>query len=102
MDLFRRPDCLFVVAVIVSDRDEVLMVEHANEQSVALVPDTLRGAMAAVAKRQSMASATPAVIGSNATVPRSTSQPGNARRASSLHTMIVMFFFCMIVKVMMI
>lgn len=42
-------------------------------------PDTLRGAMAAVKKRQSMASSTAPAAGGISAVPRSTSQPGNHR-----------------------
>lgn len=43
--------------------------------------DTLRGAMAAVRKRQSMtgSAASTAATGGMSTVPRSTSQPGNRR-----------------------
>lgn len=40
-------------------------------------PDTLRGAMAAVRKRQSMTSSTTTAAGGTSAVPRSTSQPGN-------------------------
>lgn len=42
-------------------------------------PDTLRGAMAAVKKRQSMTSSTAPAAGGTSSVPRSTSQPGNCR-----------------------
>ncbi|KAM3876022.1 guanine nucleotide exchange factor DBS [Diretmus argenteus] len=42
--------------------------------------DTLRGAMAAVRKRQSITSATAATIGGTSAVPRSTSQPGWSQR----------------------
>lgn len=44
--------------------------------------DTLRGAMAAVRKRQSMtgSAASTAAAGGTSTVPRSTSQPGNCSR----------------------
>ncbi|XP_038158982.1 guanine nucleotide exchange factor DBS isoform X2 [Cyprinodon tularosa] len=41
--------------------------------------DTLRGAIAAGGKRQSMTSSISSVAGSKAAVPRSTSQPGNCR-----------------------
>lgn len=41
--------------------------------------DTLRGAMAAVGKRQSMINSTSAGAGGTSAVPRSTSQPGNCR-----------------------
>lgn len=40
-------------------------------------PDTLRGAMAAVGKRQSMIGSTATAPGGTAAVPRSISQPGN-------------------------
>lgn len=43
----------------------------------ASAPDTLRGAMATVRKRQSMTSSTSTAAGGTAAVPRSTSQPGN-------------------------
>ncbi|XP_028299237.1 guanine nucleotide exchange factor DBS isoform X3 [Gouania willdenowi] len=42
--------------------------------------DTLRGAIAAVAKRQSMIDNTPSHVGGTSTVPRSTSQPGWTHR----------------------
>nr|XP_033478291.1 guanine nucleotide exchange factor DBS isoform X3 [Epinephelus lanceolatus] len=49
--------------------------------------DTLRGAMAAVRKRQSMTSSTATAAGNNPAVPRSTSQPGWApRRLPSMET----------------
>uniref|UniRef100_A0A0F8BNU8 Guanine nucleotide exchange factor DBS n=1 Tax=Larimichthys crocea TaxID=215358 RepID=A0A0F8BNU8_LARCR len=50
-------------------------------------PDTLRGAMAAVKKRQSMASSTAPAAGGISAVPRSTSQPGwGQRRLPSMDT----------------
>lgn len=49
-------------------------------------PDTLRGAMAAVGKRQSMTvSSTAAAAAGSAAVPRSTSQPGNCRGQHMSH-----------------
>ncbi|XP_070764327.1 guanine nucleotide exchange factor DBS [Enoplosus armatus] len=42
--------------------------------------DTLRGAMAAVRKRQSMTNSTATAVGGTSAVPRSTSQPGWAQR----------------------
>lgn len=46
-------------------------------------PDTLRGAMAAVRKRQSLISSTATAACATSTVPRSTSQPGNCRETMS-------------------
>ncbi|GAA6226211.1 guanine nucleotide exchange factor DBS-like [Lates japonicus] len=49
--------------------------------------DTLRGAMAAAGKRQSMTSSTATAVGGTSAVPRSTSQPGwTQRRLPSMDT----------------
>lgn len=58
----------------------MLSDDHGQEHLTSFL-DTLRGAMAAVKKRQSMISSnTTAAAGGTSAVPRSTSQPGNNRR----------------------
>lgn len=54
-----------------------LLSDHDKKDAHDFPPDTLRGAMAAVGKRQSMTSSTATTTGGTSAVPRSTSQPGN-------------------------
>lgn len=60
-------------------------IEKEGIKHLAFSPDTLRGAMAAVRKRQSMTSSTATAAGA---VPRSTSQPGNCRAGLISNTLI--------------
>lgn len=60
----------FVASVIVINR-----VQYSN--AFGFHSDTLRGAIAAVRKRQSMTSNNLSAAGGTSVVPRSTSQPGN-------------------------
>lgn len=58
-----------------------LLSDHDKKDAHGLPADTLRGAMAAAGKRQSMISSTTSTAGGTSAVPRSTSQPGNTPSA---------------------
>lgn len=71
-------------------------IEKEGIKHLAFSPDTLRGAMAAVRKRQSMTSSTATAAGA---VPRSTSQPGNCRAGLISNTLIHVLVLVSVLRV---
>lgn len=63
-----------------------------EKDALGFPPDTLRGAMAAVGKRQSMIGSTATAPGGTSAVPRSISQPGNQEDPSPTVICVVVSF----------